>query len=321
MQLQDRFLESNLKFRLDALSFRPWGFQRLRVDQEALASGMFAVTEASGIFPDGLLFDIPGADPAPPPKSLADQFEPDQTDLDVFISVPHYRERGVNVATARQAADARYWAEYETVRDDNTGLSEKPVQVARKNLRLRTEGDFKPLETTIPPQSPVAWSSVTTGMDPGGHGIFDFVHRNPATRMPISSMAETSEAAHTIDIGPYVIPLSSGGIKSMRKLPDLLFVIDPSKEEIAVKEANKLGIPVVAVVDTNCDPDLIDYRIPGNDDAIRAIRLFCAAIAEAVIEGRNVYEERQRGAGAPVESDGATPAEEDEGATAEAPVA
>jgi len=90
---------------------------------------------------------------------------------------------------------------------------------------------------------------------------------------------------------------SLGGIKSMRKLPDLLFVIDPSKEEIAVKEANKLGVPVVAVVDTNCDPDLIDFKIPGNDDAIRAIRLFCAAVAEAVIEGRNLYEERQRGAG------------------------
>src|SRR6266571_3159808 len=69
------------------------------------------------------------------------------------------------------------------------------------------------------------------------------------------------------------------------------------KEEIAVKEANKLGVPVVAVVDTNCDPDRIDYKIPGNDDAIRAIRLFCAAVAEAVIEGRNLYEERQRGAG------------------------
>jgi small subunit ribosomal protein S2 len=90
---------------------------------------------------------------------------------------------------------------------------------------------------------------------------------------------------------------SLGGIKGLRKLPDALFVIDPKKEEIAVKEANKLGIPVVAVVDTNCDPDLIDHKIPGNDDAIRAIRLFCAAIAEAVIEGRNLYEERQRGAG------------------------
>jgi small subunit ribosomal protein S2 len=98
---------------------------------------------------------------------------------------------------------------------------------------------------------------------------------------------------------------SLGGIKGLKKLPDALFVIDPKKEEIAVKEANKLSIPVVAVVDTNCDPDLIDYKIPGNDDAIRAIRLFCAAIAEAVVEGRNVYEERQRGAGQePEESNG-----------------
>jgi small subunit ribosomal protein S2 len=97
---------------------------------------------------------------------------------------------------------------------------------------------------------------------------------------------------------------SLGGIKGLRKLPDALFVIDPQKEEIGVKESNKLSIPVVAVVDTNCDPDLIDYRIPGNDDAIRAIRLFCAAIAEAVIEGRNVYEERQRGAGRDPESSG-----------------
>jgi len=90
---------------------------------------------------------------------------------------------------------------------------------------------------------------------------------------------------------------SLGGIKSLRKRPDALFVIDPQKEEIAVKEANKLGIPVVAVVDTNCDPDRIDYKVPGNDDAIRAIRLFCAAVAEAVIEGRNLFDERQRGTG------------------------
>src|SRR5688572_4035131 len=91
---------------------------------------------------------------------------------------------------------------------------------------------------------------------------------------------------------------SLGGIKGMRKLPDMLFVIDPKKEEIAVKEANKLGIPVVSVVDTNCDPDLIDYKIPGNDDAIRAIRLFCTAIADAALEGRALAEERQRGSGA-----------------------
>ena len=76
-----------------------------------------------------------------------------------------------------------------------------------------------------------------------------------------------------------------GGIKHMVKLPGAVFIIDPKKEAIAVQEANKLGIPVVAVVDTNCDPDNIDYVIPGNDDAIRAIRLFASRMAEACVEG------------------------------------
>ena len=76
------------------------------------------------------------------------------------------------------------------------------------------------------------------------------------------------------------------GIKTMPDLPSLLFIIDPRNEDIAVREANKLGIPVVAVVDTNCDPDNIDYVIPGNDDAIRAIRLMSAKVADAVLEGR-----------------------------------
>ena len=84
---------------------------------------------------------------------------------------------------------------------------------------------------------------------------------------------------------------SLGGIKGMKKLPDAIFVVDPKQEEIAVKEARKLGVPVIAVIDTNCDPDMVDYKVPGNDDAIRAIRLFCAAIADAVIEGRSLYEQ------------------------------
>jgi small subunit ribosomal protein S2 len=84
---------------------------------------------------------------------------------------------------------------------------------------------------------------------------------------------------------------SLGGIKGMRKLPDAIFVVDPKQEEIAVKEARKLGIPVVAVLDTNCDPDMVDIKVPGNDDAIRAIKLFCAAIADAVIEGKAAYEQ------------------------------
>jgi small subunit ribosomal protein S2 len=77
-----------------------------------------------------------------------------------------------------------------------------------------------------------------------------------------------------------------GGIKEMKKLPGALFVVDPKKEKIAVAEAKKLGIPVVAIVDTNCDPDEVDYVIPGNDDAIRAVKLIAGCMADAIIEGR-----------------------------------
>ena len=77
-----------------------------------------------------------------------------------------------------------------------------------------------------------------------------------------------------------------GGIKEMKKLPSALFIVDPRKERIAVAEARKLGIPIVAIVDTNCDPDEIDYVIPGNDDAIRAVKLISATMADALIEGR-----------------------------------
>ena len=77
-----------------------------------------------------------------------------------------------------------------------------------------------------------------------------------------------------------------GGIKNMNRLPDAMFIIDPRKERIAVAEARKLGIPIVAIVDTNCDPDEIDYVIPGNDDAIRAVKLLTAKMADAIIEAK-----------------------------------
>jgi len=83
-----------------------------------------------------------------------------------------------------------------------------------------------------------------------------------------------------------------GGIKNMDDLPGAIFVIDPKREKIAVREAKKLGVPVVAVADSNCDPDEIDFIIPGNDDAIRAIRLLCSKIADACIEGHNIADER-----------------------------
>ena len=136
LQSQDRFLEETLQFDLQALEFRPWGFRHLRIDQAALAAGNLAVTEAVGIFPDGLLFDIPGSDQAPPAKPLADHFLADVESVDVYLAVPSYRERGFNVASARRDAETRYRAEVEMIRDENTGQSEKPVMLARKNLRL-----------------------------------------------------------------------------------------------------------------------------------------------------------------------------------------
>ena len=81
------------------------------------------------------------------------------------------------------------------------------------------------------------------------------------------------------------------GIKSMSRLPDVVFIIDVKKEEIAVAEANRLGIPIVAVVDTNCSPDGIDYVIPGNDDALRAVRLFASRISDAIVEGNQIATE------------------------------
>ena len=119
---------------------------------------------------------------------------------------------------------------------------------------------------------------------------------------------ETMEADGTFDLLPKkeVIKLKNeaarlekilGGIKEMKQLPKALFVVDPRKEHIAISEARKLNIPIVAIVDTNCDPEEVDYVIPGNDDAIRAVKLITAAMANAVVEGRqgeqNVAEESE----------------------------
>jgi small subunit ribosomal protein S2 len=92
-----------------------------------------------------------------------------------------------------------------------------------------------------------------------------------------------------------------GGIANLERLPNAIFVIDTKKEHIAVTEARKLGLPVVAVVDTNCDPDVIDYVIPGNDDAIRSGSLMCRVLADAVVEGRFIADFRRKNAPPPPE--------------------
>ncbi len=136
LQLQDRFLEDSLNFRLQALKFCAWGFSEVVLDQELLADGHLAVSRASGIFPDGLLFDIPGSDQPPPSKALAEFFDPGVRDLDIYLTVPDYRQKGLNVSARGPIRGSRYLAEITTVIDENTGTGEKPIQIARKNLRL-----------------------------------------------------------------------------------------------------------------------------------------------------------------------------------------
>ncbi len=139
----------------------------------------------------------------------------------------------------------------------------------------------------------------------------------------------TKKEALQLDREKAKLEKSLGGIKGMTKLPGAIFVIDPKKEGIAVKEARKLGIPVVAVVDTNCDPDEIDYIIPGNDDAIRAIRLFASRMADACVEGAQAREtalrsdaeggEAAEAAGASAEAADASAEAADEAVAAQAP--
>jgi type VI secretion system protein ImpJ len=141
LQTQDRFLEDLIEFQLSNLSVYPWGFSRLELDREALAGGAVAISSAAGILPDGLLFDMPMADPPPAPRPLEGCWEPDQTSLDVYLAIPDYRPGGNNVSAPTRDRNTRYAAEVLLRRDENTGLAEKPIQVARKNFRLLVEGE------------------------------------------------------------------------------------------------------------------------------------------------------------------------------------
>ncbi len=144
LQAQDIFHEDLLQFRLDALNFLPWGFRSLSINREALAGGNLAIDSASGIFPDGLVFDIPDSDHAPLPKPLAGYFEPTHDTIDVHLAVPAWRLGSVNIATSLNPnADTRYVAEVDRLRDENDSQIERPVQVARKNFRLLVDAEAR----------------------------------------------------------------------------------------------------------------------------------------------------------------------------------
>lgn len=150
LQTQDRFLEDLIDFQLSAVSFFPWGFSHLEIDHEALSGGNLAISSARGIFPDGLLFDMPQADPAPEPKPLEGSFEADSDTVDAYLAIPEYRPGGHNVSSASHDRNTRYLAEILTRRDENTGLGEKPIQVARKNVRILLGGESQEGSTVLP---------------------------------------------------------------------------------------------------------------------------------------------------------------------------
>src|SRR5260370_18303225 len=146
LQSQDKYIEDSLQFQLESVNYSPWGVRTLGIDQEALAAGNFKLSHASGILPDGLLFDIPDADLAPPARPLVDYFMPNQESVDVHLAIPTYQERGINVSMPQaygstERADTRYLAAVVTLRDQNNGTNEKPVQVARKNFRFLLDGE------------------------------------------------------------------------------------------------------------------------------------------------------------------------------------
>jgi type VI secretion system protein ImpJ len=166
LQTQDRFLEDLLELQLSALTFCPWGFQRLNIDREALAGGVLGISQATGILPDGLLFEVPDADPAPSPRPLEGCWQPDQQALDVYLAIPEQQNNGLNVSSGQKDRNTRYLAEVLLRRDENTGLAERPLVVARKNFRILVEGEAIEGHTTLPVARVVRSSAGTYQLDP-----------------------------------------------------------------------------------------------------------------------------------------------------------
>ena len=166
LQAQDRFLEDLIGFQLSSLTFFPWGFSRLEVDAEALAGGTLALTSAAGLFPDGLPFDLPAAGPLPPPKPLAEAWPADAPSLDVHLAIPEHRPGGRNVSLAGADGAVRYSAEVAMRRDENTGLAEKPIQLARQNVRLLAEGEALAGHSVLRAARVVRAPTGTFGLDP-----------------------------------------------------------------------------------------------------------------------------------------------------------
>ena len=150
LQIQDRFLEDTAEFRISSLSSFPWGFTHLEIDREALAEGSLVLSRATGLFRDGLPFDIPDSDPAPPPRPLEGLFAPDQSELTFHLAIPERRSGERTIAIDGESRDTPFIARAVRRRDENTGLSEKPIMVAEKNFRLASGNEYLEGSVTLP---------------------------------------------------------------------------------------------------------------------------------------------------------------------------
>jgi len=141
LQAQDRFFEETLRFLSGALSYCNWGFSTLQIDPAGLVQGRFSITEASGIFPDGLMLDLPNSDPLPAARTLEECFPAGQSTCAFFLAVPQDRPGGMNVALQRGGVSTRFYAEMQMLRDENSNGVEKPVSLARKNIQILADGE------------------------------------------------------------------------------------------------------------------------------------------------------------------------------------
>ena len=166
LQLQDRYLEDLLSFQISALVGNPWGIAALEIDRELLDDGTFGLSRARGLFADGLAFAMPEADPLPEPRPLEGSFAPDQASLNVYLAIAEYRPGGRNVSSVQEGRDSRFSAEVVFQRDENTGQAEKPVQLARKNLRILLEGEILEGNAVLPIARVVRTESGGYALDP-----------------------------------------------------------------------------------------------------------------------------------------------------------
>ncbi len=150
LQTQDRYLEDKLAFHVSSLAFCPWGLVELEIDADAIEAGEVRLAHAAGLFPDGLMFDIPRADEAPAPRPIEGHWQPDQKAMTIHLAIPEFRSGGRNVSASRDDAGTRFSPEVLAVRDENTGKGEKEILVARKNFRLLFEDEAAEGSTTMP---------------------------------------------------------------------------------------------------------------------------------------------------------------------------